>query len=225
MTVFVCVWWCMALFFEVLPQFACAVLSHLYTPGDRLWAFGLIPSALINLTAEDNPEYLIFGSNWRSVVWILNVVATGYHPEENAALSGQHVQIFHKWSSLKSRFSMKLVNLKRHLLANDSQLCSFGFSYSFIFLVSYWQQPQMRIITYQSAGISCTLHLAPYLVPNGLSTCRASDQSYSTSGLSCIHLCLFLQHQQRTVVLWGMSNKNWNLHLRNTVGTQVIFYL
>ena len=54
--------------------------------------------------------------------------------------------------------------LKRCLVAIDSRLpclCSFGFSYSFIFLVSYWQQPQMRIITYQSAGISCTLHLAP----------------------------------------------------------------
>ena len=37
------------------------------------------------------------------------------------------------------------------------------------------------------------LHLAPYLAPNGLSTCRASDQSYSTSGCHvfiCVSFCL-----------------------------------
>ena len=68
----------------------CSAKSFVH-PGRQ--TLGWYHQALINLTAEDNPEYLIFGSNWRSVVWILYVVATGYHPEENVALSGQHVNI------------------------------------------------------------------------------------------------------------------------------------
>ena len=147
----------------------CSAKSFVH-PGRETW--GWYYQALINLTAEDNLEYLIFGSNWRSDVWIFYVVATGYHPRRKCcSLWSTHVNIPLMVSTQINVFN-EAVEVEE-TLAIDSRLpclCLFGFSYSFIhfFLVSYWQQPQMRIITYQSAGIPCTLNLAPctlYLAP------------------------------------------------------------
>ena len=69
----------------------CSAKSFVH-PGRETW--GWYYQALINLTAEDNLEYLIFGSNWRSDVWIFYVVATGYHPRRKCcSLWSTHVNI------------------------------------------------------------------------------------------------------------------------------------
>ena len=170
----------------------CSAKSFVH-PGRKTW--GWYYQALINLTAEDNLEYLIFGSNWRNDicslvprllstipfmwrgawvrgydVWIFYVVATGYHPRRKCcSLWSTHVNIPLMVSTQINVFN-EAGEVEETLACNwlSALLVWFFIQFYPFFLVSYWQQPQMRIITYQSAGIPCTLHLAPctlYLAP------------------------------------------------------------
>ena len=89
---------------------------------------------------------------------------------------------------------MKLWKVKRYLLAIDSQLPVVALL-SFIpyLLVRYWQQLQMRRVTYQSTGVPCTFHLASNslgtrLEPTWLFNACRSNLSDITSSLS--HICL-----------------------------------
>lgn len=119
---------------------------------------------------------------------------------------------------------MKLWKLKRCLLAIDSQLpccCSFV-CWSGTDNSCKWEE---LLTNLQESLAPCTLHQTAWvqrLVPTWLFNACRSNPSYITSSLSRICLsCVFsflslLQHH--TVLLWAMSNKNWNLQLRNQVG-------